>query len=131
MSSRGADAEFLETCVRDEQVAYSRLIRLLGKQQPFPLLTQMAAIFHEHDVHLPREATNRAIIFLANAWTQDGKGLFAPSVQANLNIALGCAITQYILPWARVANNKSSLLFTRLNRLLRSHGLEYAISPHD
>lgn len=127
INSRGADMEFLETCVHDEQAAYSRLVRLLGKQQPFPLLTQMIAILHEHDVHLSREATNRAITFVANAWTQEGEGLFAPSTHANLDIALGLAMTQYILPWARVANHPRSHLSRRLNRLLNNHGFGIAV----
>lgn len=123
ISSGGADAQFLAACVRDEQVAYSRLMRLLGKHQPFPPLTQVIATLHEHGVDLPIEATNRAVAFLANAWTQDGEGLFASSTHTNLGIALDLALAQYILPWARVVSDPSSLLFRRLSRLLNVHGL--------
>jgi hypothetical protein len=109
---------FLQACVRTDQAAYTRLRHnLYGQRQPFEPLVRVMDILCEEGVDLPQTVMNQAIIFLANAWTADGCGLFAPTSQLNLNIALDLALAQVVLPWLGV-NGRVEPTRRRLNQLL-------------
>lgn len=116
--SEFAGATFLQACIRHEQTAYTRLVRLLGHQQPLQPLIEVITVLHEHDIYVPREAINQTIIFLANAWTQEGEGLFAPTTHENLNMSLDIALTQYVMPWVVTADYVNSRLLDQLSPLL-------------
>lgn len=120
-SSNFTGATFLQSCIRHEQTAYTRLVRLLDHRQPLQPLIEVITILHEHDIYVPREAVNQAIIFLANAWTQEGEGLFAPTTETNLNMALDIALAQYVLPWVVTADCVNSRLLDQLNPVLVNH----------
>ncbi|MFO7539836.1 MAG: hypothetical protein R6X32_17500 [Chloroflexota bacterium] len=119
--SQPYSASFLRSSIRDEQVAYTQLIRLWGRRQPFRPLIKSVTMLQNHDIHVPPEAINRAIVFMANAWSQDGVALLLPSgreVTAALDLALDLALVQYILPWIMIAGHPGRMLCRQLNRLL-------------
>ena len=109
---------FVQACVRTEQTAFARLRRNLhGQRQAFAPLVQVLDLLHEEDVHLPQIVVNQAIVFLANAWTVEGQGLFASTPAANLDIALDLALAQVVLPWL-AADGRIEPARHRLNQLL-------------
>ncbi len=109
---------FLQACVRTEQTAFARLRRNLhGQRQAFAPLVQVMDLLHEEDVHLPQMVMNQAIVFLANAWTVAGQGLFASLPEENLDIALDLALAQLVLPWL-AADGRIDPARHRLNQLL-------------
>ncbi len=113
---------FLQTCVRTEQAAYTRLRRNLhGRRYAFAPLVQVMDLLHEEEVYLPQTVMNQAVIFLANAWTAEGQGLFAPTSAAlNLNIALDLVLAQVVLPWL-ATDGRIEPVRRRLNQLLAGH----------
>lgn len=109
---------FLQSCVHSEQRAYTRLRRLLqGQRQAFRPLMQVLAILENADVTLPREVIQRVVIYLANAWSEEGRGLFAPSRRRNLNLALDMALVQYVLPWVVAIQPAPERSLSRLAQL--------------
>ncbi len=112
---------YLRSCVRTEQAAFARLRRNLhGQRQAFAPLVQVMDLLHEEDVHLPQTVMNQAIVFLANAWTVAGQGLFASLPEENLDIALDLALAQLVLPWL-AADGRIDPARRRLNQLLAGH----------
>jgi hypothetical protein len=102
---------FLRDCVRTEQAAYARLRRILrGRRQAFRPLVQVVDVLGKFGVSLPPMVMNQVMVFLANAWTADGGGLFDHSPQANLHVALDLALAQYALPWVSIARQESQEL---------------------
>ena len=61
-----------------------------------------------------RQVTREAIIYLANAWTSIGNGLFDLSDDRNLEIALDFAIAQSVLPRANPLIRDTEQLRTAL-----------------
>lgn len=91
---------FLHTCIHNEQSAYPRLLNLLqGQRQAFLPLMQVLAILNSAGVTLPKEVIEQVVVYLANAWSEEGNGLFAPLPRQNLNLALDLALVQQVLPW--------------------------------
>jgi hypothetical protein len=110
---------FPELGVRDTSAAYRKLKRLLrGIKEPFGILLQVTDMFGTHGLQVPLLAVNQATRYLANAWSDEGEGLFATSVTTNLQIGLDLAIRQYVLPWAMVSERQSFELQQNLALLL-------------
>lgn len=63
----------------------------------------------------------------ANAWTQDGNGIFAESISENLTHALDMALTQYILPWITIAECDMVAIYQQLKYQLIRHGFIQSI----
>ena len=119
--SHSYSVAFLRSSIRDEQVAYTRLIGLWGRRQPFRPLIKIVTLLQNHDIHVPREAINRAVVFMANAWSQDGVAMLSSSgreVTAALDLALDLALVQYILPWIMIAGHPGRTFWRQLNQLL-------------
>ena len=69
-------------------------------------------------VDLPSSVPGAAMIYLANAWSRRGAGLFAPSPTANLEIALDLGIAQSVLPHAQASIQRSPALREELRAML-------------
>lgn len=113
----GAGKIFLRACIKHEQIAYPRLLQIFDNQQPFQWLIQVVSLLHDYGVNVPRDAVNQAIVFLANSWTQDGRGLFASSLSENLLVAYDLTIGQYILPWIATTKHAGLPLNRQIERL--------------
>lgn len=94
------ESTFLRACLRQEQSAFQKLNSLLidQRQALFPLF-QTEDVFNQHHIPIPNSTIPSAVIYLANSWTQNQIGLFAPEISTNLKIAMDLAITQiFLLP---------------------------------
>jgi len=93
------DALFVEARVRTPQDALRRLRGLAGwrdeKLKPLLVVTQAMAV---HAVPDANRAASEALLYLANAWTRDGAGLFSPSLEENFHLALQLALILAVLP---------------------------------
>ena len=113
------ESEFLRSLVRDERAARLKLQRVLGKRLPgvWPLI-QIESLLRRHVGDPPPRVLGEAMIYLANAWSRRGAGLFAPSPTANLEIALDLSIAQSVLPHAQASIQRSPGLREELRATL-------------
>lgn len=114
------EGEFLHSRIRTEQSAYSKLQLITSDQQRalLPLIEVERAIMSHGIEFSMRSVTNEVIVYLANAWTEGGRGLFAPSPQRNLKIALDLAISQIVFPRGWKVLSRSVTLREALRSIL-------------
>ena len=90
---------FLETSVRAPRPALRRLRGLPGwRDEMLRPLLGMGTAMDLQDVPDGNRAASEALVYLANAWTRDGIGLFAPSFEENLRLALRLAVNLAMVP---------------------------------
>jgi hypothetical protein len=113
------ESEFLRSLVRDERAARLKLQRVLGKRLPgvWPLV-RIEALSRQQMADPPPSVPGEAMIYLANAWSRRGTGLFDPSPTANLEIALDLSIAQSVLPHAQASMQQSPALREELRATL-------------
>ncbi len=112
---------FLITAVRDEQLAWEKLVSVVGWQHiSLRAWRTMKALFHKHGYNVPDVVRAETIIYLANAWDRQGRGLFAKNVADNLSIALDFALAQMLLPRMRRELRGSPQLFAELDSFVGS-----------
>jgi len=106
---------FLRSCIRSEEAAFDKLHRTQGWQPQFmwPLVV-VEQLLRQYGVALPDCAMGGAMIYVANAWSAVGQGLFDPTPGRNLAIALDFALTQSLLLPAGEAIHGSPALHARL-----------------
>lgn len=106
--------EFLQSCIRGQDAAYRKIYPVLRQQrQPLYSLLQVKATLRKYISSLDL-AIDDVMIYLANSWSRLGNGLFHPSPDRNLAIALDMAITQILLPRAIDAIRSKEMLRDRL-----------------
>ena len=106
--------------IREPNLAYKRLKSLLaGEKQPFERYFQIQEILHNHNVSTQDKLMDEGVIYLANAWSSSGEGLFTPNLRANFEIATDMLISQLLLPCIQDALQKSSGLRQALMNVLR------------
>lgn len=90
---------FLRARIRDEREACLKLSRVL-EQDPEGLqpLFQVEDVLRQHAVVLPSWVRGTALVYLANAWDEDGNGLFDRHAVRQHAIALDLALAQMVLP---------------------------------
>lgn len=114
-----AEKSFLRSSVRNEQAAYQKLQNLLvWKRQPAMPLFLIENVFEKEGILLPRMWVNEVMSYLANSWSRHGSGLFQPSIQENLEIALDLAIAQTYLARTGKWIQKSKVLMENLRELV-------------
>jgi hypothetical protein len=99
---------FLKCCVRSERKAWKKLEHIPGwGERTLRAILEVESVLMKHGVQLPRSVLGEALIYLANAWSFKGQGLFDPSPVRNMNFALDMAISQSVLPhgWNRLVNS--------------------------
>lgn len=88
--------------IRDSNMAYKRLKSLLsGEKQPFGHFLQIQEIMHNYNISASNKLMDDVVIYLANAWSSNGKGLFASEPRANFEIATDILIAQLLLPYVQ------------------------------
>ena len=129
MFNRGVlleEREFLQSCIRGRDAAYRKVFPILKWQrQPLYPLLQVEAILKRYISSLDL-ATDEVMIYLANSWSRSGNGLFHPSPDRNLTIALDMAIAQILLPRAVDAIRNLETLRNRLKIILADQFLRSA-----
>jgi hypothetical protein len=106
--------------IRDQNLTYKRLQSLLaGEKRPFEHFLQIQEILQNNNVVVPNKLMDDVVIYLANAWSSSGKGLFTANLRANFEIASDIIITQLLLPSIRDALQKSLEFRQALNSMLQ------------
>ena len=110
-----AEQLFLHSCVRSEKAAFDKLHHTHGwrPQSMWPLVV-VEELLRQDGVGLSDCAMGGAMIYVANAWSVDGLGLFDRAPGRNLAIALDFALTQSLLLPAGEAIHGSPALHARL-----------------
>jgi hypothetical protein len=75
-----------------------KLLRILGNVSSISPVLQIADLLKRSDAALPNSVIGEAVVYLANAWSKQGVGLFDPAVTRNGSIAADLAIAQTVLP---------------------------------
>lgn len=114
------ETEFLCSLIRSETAARLKLYRILGSEQQFlhPLLSA-ERVLNEHKIRLPGSVRGETLIYLANAWSNEGIGLFDPVTPNNHALALDLAIVQILLPRIGVMIRDCPTLQRRLWETMR------------
>jgi hypothetical protein len=90
---------FLQSCVRNEYAARSKLRKILGwGLVGLEKLSVVENLLGDYGIEISTRARAQVLVYLANAWTKMYAGLFHPSPTENLNIALDLAVSQTLLP---------------------------------
>ncbi|QPC83132.1 hypothetical protein G4Y79_01790 [Phototrophicus methaneseepsis] len=110
---------FLRSLIRDEAVARLKLHHILGNEQPalHPLLLA-ERLLNEQEIRLPGSVKGETLVYVANAWSKDGVGLFDQVTPNNLATALDLAIVQILLPRISAIIRDSQTLRRRLQEAL-------------
>jgi hypothetical protein len=108
-------SEFLRFRIGSRQEAYQKLFAIVGDQKGIArIIFQIEKLLKRYNIRLPTSILDEVVIYLANAWAADGKGLFVFALATNLVIALDLAVAQILL--ARIADHLTTV--TRLNQQL-------------
>ncbi len=115
----GAQAVFLESRVDDPQVAEKKLASLaVDASSAIQSVSRITDLLFEDGNRFRPALLDRAVIYLANAWSNDGCGLFAEQRQDNLEMALDSLIARDLLqpaleqmsePGSRISQLKAAL----------------------
>ncbi|MFU8770963.1 MAG: YHS domain-containing protein [Anaerolineales bacterium] len=121
-NSRSGEKVFLQSSIRSEYAARSKLRRILGwgmeGLEPIRLIEDL---FEIYGYKLSQKVMGQVMTYLANAWTKEGIGLFAASTQSNLLVSLDLAISQYLLPHYVDLLQDNQDLYGNLSRELDDH----------
>lgn len=119
ISHRDEDG-FLRACVRNGRAACVKLRRIQGiRLASIRSLFLIEYLLRMHAVPLPQSVLSEAIVYLANAWSGKGIGLFDQATSRNRAIALDLAIAQTILPRVAGAVRRSAALRKQLEETLK------------
>lgn len=114
--------EFIRSSVHDSRRAYKKLLSVMaGIRQPLQIIMLLRGVFRTHGSELPPNLLNDVILYLANAWSTRGVGLFDPVAAHNLEIAFDMALAQLVLPRSRKTILSSEKLQTHLCSILKEH----------
>ena len=111
--------EFLRCRLRNSRKAYRKLLSVVaGIKLPLQIVMLLRGVFRAHGVELPPALLDEVILYLANAWSAQGNGLFDPVTPRNLEIAFDLALAQLILPHSLEAIRSSEPLQVQLYLIL-------------
>jgi energy-coupling factor transporter ATP-binding protein EcfA2 len=98
-STHSAENIILRSSVRDRQKIYRRIHSLLSDhRQPIYPLLEIEKVLTQYGIRYHPSSFETALAYLANSWSMERVGLFAPASRKNLTISLDIVISQIILP---------------------------------
>lgn len=111
---------FLRSCIRSRQAAYHKLQSILSGHGTTlaPLLNVLQGL-KNNGFSLPSSVLDHCVIYLANAFSTRGQGLFDPVTCRNLEIASDLAIEQVLLTRSREKIRSSQSFHLEMYDLLR------------
>ncbi|MCC6611840.1 MAG: hypothetical protein IT320_00100 [Anaerolineae bacterium] len=110
---------FLVSLIRSEAAAHRKLYRILGsEQQSLRPLLLAERLLNEHEIRLPGSVKGETLIYLANAWSKEGIGLFDQGTPNNHIIALDLAMVQILLPRVGATIRDSPTLCKQLREVM-------------
>jgi len=91
--------EFLHSSLRGSEKACEKLLSVVADtRQPLKAVMLVQNVFQAHRLGFSPALLDEVVIYLANAWSVQGNGLFNPSLSRNLAIASDFALAQLVLP---------------------------------
>jgi hypothetical protein len=118
--SQNSGYEFMRSRLRDSRNAYKKLLSVMaGIKQPFRMAMLVRDVFRTQGIELPPDLLNEVILYVANAWSAQGNGLFDPVTSRNLEIAFDLALAQLVLPHSLESIQSSEDLRVQLHSLFR------------
>lgn len=111
----------LMSSIRETNMACKRLKSLLaGEKQTFAHFFQIQEIMDRHNIPVPANLMEDVVIYLANAWSSSGEGLFSiADPHTNFEIATDILIAQLLLPRIQDALQTSSGFRQEMLRVLQ------------
>ncbi len=120
--SQDLGGEFLYSSVRNSRKAYEKLLSIMrGTKQPLQAIMLVRDILLEHRLKFSPALLDELIVYLANAWSPHGNGLFDLSTSRNLAIASDIVLAQLVLPRHIVAIQSSETLQAKLYSFLKEN----------
>ncbi|GEM_PF-124702 len=93
------ESMFLRSCIRDLISARRQVHRLLrGQRQALRPVLHVEQLLRHHGIYLPSSIRDEIAVYLANAWSLEGVGLFDRNNRMNTEVAYDFAMAQIILP---------------------------------
>jgi len=118
---KGFQTIFLRSCIRNRQTAYHKLQSILSEHgTTFAPLLNVLQSLKNNGVSLPSSILDQCVIYLANAFSIRGQGLFDPITCRNLEIASDLAIQQVLLTRSRDKIRSSRSFRLEMYDLLRT-----------
>ena len=120
--SQNLGHKFLSSRLRNSREAYEKLLSVVaGTKQPLQAVMRVWNVFRTHGFEFPPALLDEVILYLANAWSVQGNGLFDPSTFCNLATASDLAVAQLVLPRSLEAIQSSETLQAQLYSILEEH----------
>lgn len=114
--------EFIHSSIRSHQKACEKLFSVVeGTKQPLRAIMLIQGVIQEYGLEFSPALLDEVILYLANAWSQQGSGLFDDSKSRNLAIASDLAVTQLVLPHYLEEIRSSGSLHGDLCSILDAH----------
>jgi energy-coupling factor transporter ATP-binding protein EcfA2 len=111
--------EFLRFSLRNSEKACEKLLSVVaGTKQPLKAVMLVQNVLQSHRLGFSPALLDEVVIYLANAWSVQGNGLFNPSLSRNLAIASDLALAQLVLPHYFMAKRSSKALQAELYSIL-------------
>jgi len=120
--SQNLGHKFLSSRLRNSRKAYEKLLSLVaGTKQPLQAVMLLQSVFRTHGFEFRPALLDEVILYLANAWSVQGNGLFDPSTFCNLATASDLAVAQLVLPRSLEAIRSSETLQAQLYSILEEN----------
>jgi len=120
--SQNFGCEFLRSRLRNSRKAYEKLLSVVaGTKQPLQAIMLVRSVFRTHGFEFPPALLDEVILYLANAWSAQGNGLFDPVTPRNLDIASDLALAQLVLPRSLEPVRSSETLQAELHSTLKEN----------
>ena len=94
---------------------------MAGTKQLLKAVMLVRCILQKHGFEFSLALLDEVILYLANAWSAQGNGIFDPSASRNLVIASDLALAQLVLPHSLEAIWSSEILQTELYSILEEY----------
>jgi hypothetical protein len=120
--SKNLGREYLRSRVRNSWKAYEKLMTVTAStKQPLQAVVLVRRILQAYGMEFSPGVLDEVILYMANAWSAQGNGLFDPSTSRNLAIAADLALAQLVLPRYLEPIQSSGMLQAELYTVLDEH----------
>ena len=90
---------YLRSSIRNSWKAYEKLMTVTAStKQPLQTVMLIRRVLQAHGLEFSPGVLDEVILYMANAWSVQGNGLFDPSASHNTVIAVDLALAQLVLP---------------------------------
>lgn len=120
--SKNLGRAFLHSKLRNSRKAYEKLLTVTAAtKQPLQAVMLVRSILQGHGLEFSSILFDEVILYIANAWSAEGHGLFNPFTSYNLAIAADLALAQLVLPRYLETIRSSETLQAGLFTVLDAH----------